>query len=68
VLNLVGGIVRHIEFANDLRRNRQNMIHESLLRGKSPFPVSITLLTALALLLVGVVAAVSIVFHLPLFG
>lgn len=68
VLLLVGGIVNHLRFALELRHTRGMMTHEGLIHGESRFPVSITFLTALALLVVGVAAAVSIIFKLSLFG
>lgn len=62
VVLLVGGIVRHIQYANDLRRRRGTMIGDHLIHGDSPYPVSITLITAILLLLIGVVAIVSVLF------
>ena len=49
-------------------RSRAAMAQEGLIHGESRFPVSITLLVALALLLVGVAAFASIVFGVAPFG
>jgi uncharacterized membrane protein YidH (DUF202 family) len=68
VFLLVGGIVSHARFALELRSRRSDMAAGGLIYGESRFPVSITFLTAVALLLVGLVAAASIVFNLSLFG
>lgn len=68
VLLLVGGIVNHARFALELRRTRAMMTTEGLIYGESRYPVSITFLTALALLVVGVAAGASIVFKFALFG
>lgn len=68
VLLLVGGIANHIRFAVELRRTRAAMKGAGLIHGESDYPVSITFLTATALLLVGLGAVATIVFDIPLFG
>lgn len=68
VFLLLGGIVNHLRFAMELRHRRGAMKESGLIHAESDYPVSITFLTALALLVVGVVAAVSIVLDLQLFG
>jgi uncharacterized membrane protein YidH (DUF202 family) len=65
---LVGGIVQFVQFENELRQTRHTMMGEALVHGESRFPVSITLLVAIALLLIGCFAALNIVFGLALFG
>ena len=65
---LVLGIVYHIQFMLGLRRLRESMREEGLLHGESVFPVSLTLVTALVLLVIGVAAIVSMVFHVGPFG
>jgi putative membrane protein len=42
---------------------RESMREEGLIHGESIFPVSFTLVTALILLLIGVAAIMSMVFH-----
>lgn len=68
VFLLVGGIVNHVRFALELRHRRGAMKESGLIHAESDYPVSITFLTALALLVVGVVAAASIILDLRLFG
>jgi uncharacterized membrane protein YidH (DUF202 family) len=68
VLLLVGGIFRHVQFALELRHRRGEMTHDELIHGESAYPVSITLITAVLLLLIGIFAAVSILFDVSLFG
>lgn len=59
---LVLGIVYHVQFMLGLRRERERMKAEGLVHGESRFPVSLTLLTALAMLALGVVALISMMF------
>jgi len=68
VLLLIGGIWRHLQFAIELRNRRAEMIRNGLLHGESAYPISVTLITAVLLLAVGVLATLSIVFKLSLFG
>jgi putative membrane protein len=60
---LILGIVYHVWFMLGLRGLREAMQEEGMVHGESGFPASMTLLTALVLLLIGLAAAVSIVFH-----
>lgn len=62
ILLLIGGIWRHLQFAGELRARRHDLIEDHLIHGQSEYPVSITLLTAIALLAVGVIAVLGIVF------
>ena len=62
VLLLVVGIVYHVNFMRTLRAQRNALVHEGLVHGESAYPVSYTLLTASALLLIGLYAIVSMVF------
>jgi putative membrane protein len=59
---LVLGMIYHVQYMRDLRRTRAAMAADRLLHGEGVFPVSLTLLTALALLAIGVAAIVSMVF------
>ena len=68
VLLLVGGIVRHVQFALELRHRRRAMMDGQLIHGESAYPVSVTLVTAVLLLLVGLLAAASIVFNVAFLG
>ena len=65
---LVGGIVYHVQFMVGLREERKAMTAAGLVHGESHFPVSLTLITALILLVIGVVAIVSMVFQIGPFG
>src|SRR5258705_6325844 len=58
---LILGIIYHIQFMTGLRKTREEMAAEGLIHGESVFPTSLTLITAIVLLLVGIAAAVSMV-------
>jgi uncharacterized membrane protein YidH (DUF202 family) len=68
VLLLVWGIYRHVQFAVELRRRRRLMTGDHLIYGESAYPVSMTLVTAVLLLALGLVAAASVVFDVSLLG
>lgn len=68
ILLLVGGIARHVQFALELRQLRKLLTQEKLIHGQSLYPVSMSLITAVALLAVGIAAVISILFDLALFG
>ena len=68
VILLIGGIIRHLQFALDLRARRSEMIGDELIHGQSAYPVSITMITAVLLLLIGVMAIFSVVFDLSFAG
>jgi putative membrane protein len=59
---LVLGIGYHVQFMLGLRHLRQEMTAQGLIHGESQFPVSLTLIIAVVLLLVGIAAIVSMVF------
>jgi putative membrane protein len=56
---LVLGIAYHAQFMLALRRTRAELTAQGLIHGQSGFPPSMTLITAILLLLVGVVAIMS---------
>ena len=58
---LVFGIGYHLVFMRGLRQERQQLKKEGLIHAESKFPVSLTL-TAIALLVIGLLAFVSMVF------
>ena len=68
MLILVGGIWRHIQFALELRARRAEMSTSGLIHGTSRYPVSVSLIVAIGLLIVGCMAALNILFGLTLFG
>lgn len=62
------GILYHLQFMYSLRRERSKMKLAGDVHAESPFPVSLTLIVALLLLLLGVAAIAGIVFRLGPFG
>ena len=68
IVMLVAGIVYHVQFMLGLRHERAAMKAEGLVHAKSKFPPSMTLITAVVLLLIGIVAIVSLIFHIGPFG
>jgi putative membrane protein len=68
VLMLILGIAYHIQFMLGLRRLRQSMRDEGLIHGETNFPLSLTLVTAILLLAVGLAAIVSMEFQIDPFG
>lgn len=63
ILMLVLGIGYHVQFMVGLRRLRESMREEGLIHGETTFPFSLTLITALVLLLIGVAAILSMAFR-----
>jgi putative membrane protein len=59
---LVLGIVYHVQFMLGLRAERAAMKEAGLIHGESKFPVSLTLVTAVILLAIGIFAIASMVF------
>jgi len=68
VAMLVLGIGYHIAFMIELRHRREEMKREGLVHAESGFPASLTLIVAIALLAIGIVAAVSMTFSTGPFG
>ena len=68
VLMLLFGIVYHVRFMLGLRSERAMMKQAGLIHGESAYPVSLTLITAVILLGIGLLALVSMVFDFALFG
>jgi putative membrane protein len=62
-LMLAGGIGYHGAFMLELRKTRAKMREEGLIHGESAYPASLTLMTAVLLLILGLIAFVSIAFH-----
>jgi inner membrane protein YidH len=65
---LVLGIAYHVSFMLGLRKTRDEMIRDGLIHGQSHFPVSLTLIVAMLLLLIGFFAIASMVFEAGPFG
>lgn len=68
ILMLVIGIIYHVLFMLGLRHERRAMKSAGLVHGESRFPISLTLLTAVVLLFIGVFAIVSMVFQVGPFS
>ena len=65
---LVLGIIYHVQFMLGLRHERNRMRDSGLIHGESRFPPSLTLITAVLLLLIGIIAIMSMVFDIGPFG
>ena len=68
ILMLIGGIIYHVQFMVGLRETRHAMTTDGLIHGESHFPVSLTLITAVILLLIGIAAIVSMIFQVGPFN
>jgi putative membrane protein len=67
VLILSLGIVNHYQYMQSLRHQRQDFIDQGLMPQKEMFPVSLALITAFLLALLGLYTAVSIILRAGLF-
>ena len=61
---LVVGIAYHLAFMRGLRTERQEMKAAGLVHAESGYPVSMTLIVAVLLLAIGVMAIVSMMFRI----
>lgn len=68
VVMLVLGIMYHVTFMVQLRKTRSQMKEDGLVHGESAYPVSMTLIVAILLLAIGVLATASILFDLGPFN
>jgi putative membrane protein len=62
-LMLIGGIAYQVAFMMGLRRVRNEMREGGLIHGETTYPVSLTLMTAVLLLALGVLGILGIVVH-----
>jgi putative membrane protein len=62
------GIVYHLQYMAALRNQRREMVEQKLIHGQSPYPVSLTLLVATMVLMLGLLAIASMVFNIGPFG
>jgi putative membrane protein len=62
------GIAYHLRFMVELRRQRAEVRSAGLIHGEGRFPVSLTLITAVALLVIGLFALAGTVFKAGPFG
>ena len=65
---LVIGIGYHVVFMLSLRRERLTLKADGLIHAESQFPLSLTLIAAVCLLVIGVLAILSMVFSMGPFG
>jgi putative membrane protein len=63
ILTLVAGIWYHVRFMLGLRDERQRLARDHLIHAESAYPVSMTLIVAGVLLLIGLLAIYSMVFR-----
>ena len=68
IVMLVAGIVYHVRFMLGLRDERETMKAGGLVHAESKFPTSLTLITAVVLLLIAIVVIVSLIFNIGPFG
>jgi uncharacterized membrane protein YidH (DUF202 family) len=68
IVMLLFGIAYHVQFMYGLRHERDAMRDEGTIHAQSRFPPSITLVTAIILLFVGVFAILSMMFQIGPFG
>jgi putative membrane protein len=62
-LMLIGGIAYHVAFMTGLRKVRKEMRDGGLIHGETTYPASLTLMTALLLLALGVFGILGIVLN-----
>ena len=60
ILLLVGGIVYHVLYMTQLGQERTRLAQQQLIHAQSPYPFSLSLLTAVVLLALGVVALLGV--------
>jgi putative membrane protein len=65
---LLIGIGYHLAFMTGLRAQRETLRAEGLIHAESQFPRSYTLVVALLLLVIGLLAVMSLAFHIGPFG
>jgi len=61
---LVIGIAYHVLFVAGLRREREMLKTDGLIHAESGYPISFTLIVAILLLAIGVLAIISMVFNM----
>src|SRR6187549_2485914 len=65
---LIAGIIYDVLFVLGLRNERKAMKAAGLIHAESQFPPSFTLVTAILLLLIGIVTGISMVFRIGPFS
>jgi putative membrane protein len=62
LLLLVGGICYHVLYMLQLRNERTHLAEQQLIHAQSGYPYSLSPMTAVVLLILGIVAMVGVVF------
>ena len=65
---LILGIVYHVSFMTELRAERARMKAEGLVHAESQYPPSLTLIVAVLLLVIGILAGFSMAYNVGPFG
>ena len=60
---LAVGIFYHVQFMLGLRGERSRLAAKGLIHGESGFPVSLTLIVSILLMLIGLLAIISMIFR-----
>jgi putative membrane protein len=68
VAMLLLGITYHARYMLELRKEREQMRAEGLIHGETSFPASLTLIVAVLLLVIGLLAVVGMTFETWPFG
>jgi putative membrane protein len=63
IVMLVLGIVSHVNFARQLRAEREHLAAQHLVHGELSFPISRTFVVAILLLLIGLAAVVGMILR-----
>ena len=67
-LLLTFGLIYHVRFMRELRSERAQMVAQGLLHGDSAYPISITLIAAALLWVLGLLVIAGITFNVGSFG
>lgn len=65
---LILGIVYHVSFMSGLREEHIRMKAEGLIHAESHYPASLTLIVAIILLVIGILAGFSMAYDVGPFG
>jgi putative membrane protein len=62
ILLLVGGIGYHVLYMSQLRQQRTNLAEQQLIHAETVYPYSLSLMTAIVLLVLGLIAMLGLTF------
>ena len=60
IVLLILGLIFHVRFMKALRKERNELIADNMLFGQLPYPVSLTAIIGIALLVIGFISLISI--------